>query len=537
LFDRSSRGYQSTVKRSLQKPARWLLSFVVMVALGVYLAIRLPTSFLPDEDQGILFTQVQLPAGATQERTLAVLRDLERHFLENEKDAVQSLFTVAGFAFSGAGQNAGLGFVRLKPFEERSGSQSSVKAVAGRAMGQFAKWRDAMVFAFAPPAVLELGTANGFDMFLQDRNGAGHDALMQARNQLLALAAKEPSLTAVRPNGQDDTPQFSIDVDTARAGALGLSVAEINATLTTAWGSSYVNDFIDKGRVKKVYLQAEAPFRMVPEDLDRWYVRNTRGDMVPFSAFSKGRWTYGSPRLERYNGTSAVQIQGQAAAGHSSGEAMAAMERIAGQLPQGFGVAWTGLSYEERLSGAQAPLLYALSILVVFLCLAALYESWSIPFAVLLIVPLGVLGALLAASGRGLTNDVYFQVGLLTTIGLSAKNAILIIQFALGQIEHGVALVPATLEAVRLRLRPILMTSLAFGCGVLPLALATGAGSGSQNAIGTGVLGGVIAATALAIFFVPLFFVLVRRFFTGKPAHAEPAPGAIPPAQAAVEGH
>ena len=394
-------------------------------------------------------------------------------------------------------------------------------------MAQFAKWRDAMVFAFAPPAVLELGTANGFDMFLQDRNGAGHEALMQARNQLLALAAKEPSLTAVRPNGQDDTPQFSIDVDTARAGALGLSVAEINATLTTAWGSSYVNDFIDKGRVKKVYLQAEAPFRMVPEDLDRWYVRNTRGDMVPFSAFSKGRWTYGSPRLERYNGSSAVQIQGQAAAGHSSGEAMAAMERIAGQLPQGFGVAWTGLSYEERLSGAQAPLLYALSILVVFLCLAALYESWSIPFAVLLIVPLGVLGALLAASGRGLTNDVYFQVGLLTTIGLSAKNAILIIQFALGQIEHGVALVPATLEAVRLRLRPILMTSLAFGCGVLPLALATGAGSGSQNAIGTGVFGGMVGATFLGLLFVPLFLVVVRRLSRrGTRATAVAAPNA-----------
>jgi multidrug efflux pump len=341
---------------------------------------------------------------------------------------------------------------------------------------------------------------------------------MAARNQLLGLAAKEPALTAVRPNGQEDTPQFNVDIDTARAGALGLSVADINATLSAAWGSAYVNDFIDKGRVKKVYMQADAPFRMVPEDLDKWYVRNAKGEMVPFSMFARGQWTFGSPRLERFNGASAVEIQGQAAPGHSSGEAMATMERLVAQLPPGFGVAWTGLSFEERLSGAQAPLLYALSVLVVFLCLAALYESWSIPFAVLLVVPIGVLGALLAATGRGLANDVYFQVGLLTTIGLSAKNAILIIQFALGQMAAGVDLVPATLEAARLRLRPILMTSLAFGCGVLPLALATGAGSGSQNAIGTGVLGGMIAATFLGLLFVPLFFVAVKRGFRKKPA-------------------
>jgi multidrug efflux pump len=385
-------------------------------------------------------------------------------------------------------------------------------------MMAFSKLRDALAFAFAPPAVLELGVANGFDMYLQDRAGAGHEALMAARNQLLGLAAKEPALTAVRPNGQEDTPQFNVDIDTARAGALGLSVADINATLSAAWGSAYVNDFIDKGRVKKVYMQADAPFRMVPEDLDKWYVRNAKGDMVPFSMFARGKWTFGSPRLERFNGASAVEIQGQAAPGHSSGEAMATMERLVAQLPPGFGVAWTGLSFEERLSGAQAPLLYALSVLVVFLCLAALYESWSIPFAVLLVVPIGVLGALLAATGRGLANDVYFQVGLLTTIGLSAKNAILIIQFALGQMAAGVDLVPATLEAARLRLRPILMTSLAFGCGVLPLALATGAGSGSQNAIGTGVLGGMIAATFLGILFVPLFFVVVKRGFRKKPA-------------------
>jgi multidrug efflux pump len=527
-FDSGRSTFQSTVARMLASSGRWLAAFVAMVALGVFLAIRLPTSFLPDEDQGILFTQVLLPAGATQERTLAVLREIERHFLEDEKGAVQSLFTVAGFSFSGSGQNAGIGFVRMKDWKERPGAQNSVQAVARRAMTAFSKLRDALAFAFAPPAVLELGVANGFDMYLQDRAGAGHEALMAARNQLLGLAAKEPALTAVRPNGQEDTPQFNVDIDSARAGALGLSVADINATLSAAWGSAYVNDFIDKGRVKKVYMQADAPFRMVPEDLDKWYVRNAKGGMVRFSMFARGRWTFGSPRLERFNGASAVQIQGQAAPGHSSGEAMATMERLVAQLPPGFGVAWTGLSFEERLSGAQAPLLYALSVLVVFLCLAALYESWSIPFAVLLVVPIGVLGALLAATGRGLANDVYFQVGLLTTIGLSAKNAILIIQFALGQMAAGVDLVPATLEAARLRLRPILMTSLAFGCGVLPLALATGAGSGSQNAIGTGVLGGMIAATFLGLLFVPLFFVAVKRGFRKKPATTR--------SEAAIEG-
>jgi multidrug efflux pump len=480
--------------------------------------LKLPTSFLPDEDQGILFAQVILPAGATQERTLAVLRQVQRHFLEDEKDTVEALFTVAGFSFSGSGQNNGIAFVRLKDWKERPGANNTVQAVAARATRAFTGIRDALVFAFAPPAVLELGVANGFDMYLQDRAGVGHEALIAARNQLLGMAAKDPTLVAVRPNGQDDTPQFSVDIDTPHAGALGLSVADINATLSAAWGSAYVDDFIDKGRVKKVYMQADAPFRMLPEDLDKWYVRNATGDMVPFSMFARGRWSFGSPRLERFNGSPAVEIQGQAAPGRSSGEAMAAMERLAAQLPPGFGVAWTGLSYEERLSGAQAPLLYALSVLVVFLCLAALYESWSIPFAVLLIVPLGVLGALAAAFARGLTDDVYFQVGLLTTIGLSAKNAILIIQFAQAQIETGVKLVPATLEAVRLRLRPILMTSLAFGGGVLPLALASGAGSGSQNAIGTGVLGGMVAATFLGLLFVPLFFVVVRRLFSRRRA-------------------
>ncbi len=516
FFDAGSGLYQRVVGRMIKSAGRWLAAYAVMIALAVFLLLRLPTSFLPDEDQGILFSQIVLPAGATQERTLAVLREVEHHFLEDEKEAVAALFTVAGFSFSGSGQNAGIAFVRMKDWKERPGARNTVQAVAGRSFGAFSKLRDAMVFAFAPPAVLELGVANGFDMYLQDRAGAGHDALIAARNQLLGLAAKDPVLAAVRPNGQEDTPQFSVEIDTVHAGALGLSMADVNATLSAAWGSAYVNDFVDKGRVKKVYMQADAPYRMVPEDLDKWYVRNAQGDMVPFSMFARGRWTFGSPRLERFNGAPAVEIQGQAAPGRSSGEAMAAMERLATQLPPGFGVAWTGLSYEERLSGAQAPLLYALSMLVVFLCLAALYESWSIPFAVLLIVPLGVLGALLAATGRGLSDDVYFQVGLLTTIGLSAKNAILIIQFAQAQILEGVALVPATLEAVRLRLRPILMTSLAFGGGVLPLALATGAGSGSQNAIGTGVFGGMVAATFLGLLFVPLFFVVVRRLFMTK---------------------
>ena len=521
MFDRGRGAFQRVSLGMINRPRRWLAAFVAMVALMIFLVHRLPTSFLPDEDQGILFTQVQLPAGATQERTLAVLRQVERHFLEDEKDTVQSLFTVAGFSFSGSGQNAGIGFVRMKDWKDRPGAQNSVQAVARRAMMAFSKLRDALAFAFAPPAVLELGVANGFDLYLQDRAGAGHEALMAARNQLLGLAAKEPALTAVRPNGQEDTPQFNVDIDTARAGALGLSIADINATLSAAWGSSYVNDFIDKGRVKKVYMQADAPYRMVPEDLDKWYVRNAQGEMVPFSMFARSRWTYGSPRLERFNGASSVEIQGQAAPGRSSGEAMATMERLAQQLPPGFGIAWTGLSYEERLSGSQAPLLYALSILIVFLCLSALYESWLVPVAVLLVVPLGVLGALAAATGRGLANDVYFQVGLLTTIGLSSKNAILIIQFALAQIEHGVELIPATLEAVRLRLRPILMTSLAFGFGVLPLALATGAGSGSQNAIGTGVLGGMVAATFLGLLFVPLFFVVVKRLFPGQARQAQ----------------
>ena len=524
-FDRSTQKYHSWVGHMIARSTRYLLIYLALVAVAVLLFIRMPTSFLPDEDQGVLFTQVLLPAGATQERTLASLDKMEAHFMSNEKDNVESVFTVAGFSFAGAGQNAGLGFVKLKDWSVRPGEENGVAAIAGRASAALSQIKDGMIFAFAPPAVLELGNAKGFDMYLQDRSGMGHEKLTEARNQLLGLAAQNSDLVAVRPNGQDDTPQYRIEIDQAKAGALGLSMAQVNSTLSSAWGGTYVNDFIDKGRVKKVYAQAEAEFRMVPEDLQKWYARNVSGQMVPFSAFATAHWEYGSPRLERYNGIPAVQIQGEPAPGVSSGDAMAAMEEIAAQLPPGFGIEWTGLSYQERMSGSQAPALYAISLIVVFLCLAALYESWSIPVAVMLVVPLGVLGALLAASGRGMSNDVYFQVGLLVTIGLAAKNAIMIVEFARDLMEEGMGLVDAALEAARLRLRPILMTSIAFGLGVLPLAIKTGAGSGSQNAIGTGVLGGTIAATALGIFFIPVFFVAVRRLFSSKKKADQPLSG------------
>ena len=513
-FDRNSERYQGIVSRMLKKSLRYMVIYIGIIVAMAVLFMRLPTSFLPEEDQGILFTQVQLPPGATQERTDAALLQVQKHFLNDP--AVNSLFTVSGFGFAGSGQNMGLGFVQLKPWDERNRPDLSVKAVAGRAMGAFSQMRDAMIFAFAPPAVMELGNASGFDLQLQDRAGLGHDKLMAARNQLLGMAAKNPKLMAVRPNGLSDNPQYLLDVDHEKANALGVSVSDINTTLSTAVGSSYVNDFIDRGRIKKVYLQGDAPYRMSPEDLGNWYVRNSTGTMVPFSAFASSHWGYGSPRLERYNGQSSVEIQGSPAAGVSTGTAMTEMENLIKQLPPGIGFEWTGLSYEERLSGSQAPALYAISLLIVFLCLAALYESWSIPFSVMMVVPLGVIGALLAASLRGLSNDVYFQVGLLTTIGLASKNAILIVEFAKEQQEHGKELIAATMEAVRMRLRPILMTSLAFILGILPLVISHGAGSGSQNAIGTGVMGGMISATVLAIFLVPVFFVVVRRRFPPK---------------------
>jgi multidrug efflux pump len=516
IFDRTNSGSQSMIQRMLGRSKRYLLIYgLIIVGMGA-LFMRLPTAFLPDEDQGFLMAQVTLPAGSTAERTLEVIERVEHHFLEDQKEAVDSVFTVIGFSFGGSGQNNAIAFASLKDWSERKRPDLKVAAVAGRAMGYFSTFRDAMAFAFAPPAVVELGNATGFDFQLQDRGGLGHQKLMEARNQLLGMAAQNPALIAVRPNGQEDTPEYQLDIDLAKAGALGLSQADINSTLQTAWGSSYVNDFIDKGRVKRVYLQGDASARMQPEDFNKWFIRNGAGDMVPFSAFASAHWSYGSPRLERYNGLASAEIMGDAAPGRSTGEAMAQMEAMAAKLPAGIGYEWTGLSYQERMSGSQAPALYAISLLVVFLCLAALYESWSIPFAVMLVVPLGVVGSLGAAWLAGLSNDVYFQVGLLMIIGLSTKNAILIIEFAKEQMEQGKALIDATLEAVRLRLRPIIMTSLAFILGVLPLAISNGAGSGAQNAIGIGVIGGMLTATVLAVLFVPLFFVAVRRFFTGK---------------------
>ena len=523
MFDRNQKRYESSVAYILHRSGRFLVIYLAIVLVLGLLFVRMPTSFLPDEDQGVMFTQIMLPAGATQERTLDVLRKVEAHFLENEKDNVRALFTVAGFSFGGRGQNVGIGFVNLHPWDQRTGAGQNVKDVAARAMGAFSQIREAMVFAFVPPAVLELGVSGGFNVQLQDRAGLGHDALIAARNQFLGLARQDPRLVGVRPNGQEDTPEYRLEIDHARAGALGVSVADINATLSIAWGGSYVNDFIDRGRIKKVYLQGDAEARMLPEDLGKWYVRNASGEMVPVSAFASAHWTYGPPRLERFNGQSAIELLGQAAPGLSSGDAIQAVEEIMAQLPPGFGYDWSGTSYEERRSGAQAPALYALSILVVFLCLAALYESWSIPFAVMLVVPLGVLGALVAALGHGMSNDVFFQVGLLAIIGLSSKNAILIVEFAKAQMAEGRDMIPATLTAVRQRLRPILMTSLAFGLGVVPLTIATGAGSGAQNAIGTGVLGGTLSATALGIFFIPLFYVVILRIFGRKTKEATTA--------------
>jgi len=511
-FQRTANGYQRTVGGIIRRPLRFLLIYAIIAYALTQLFEKLPTSFLPEEDQGIMFNQIMLPTGATQERTVEVLKKVERHFLEDEKETVRALFTVAGFSFAGSGQNMGIGFVNLKHWDERKAPGMDVKSVQGRAMGAFSQIREAMVFAFVPPAVVELGTSSGFDVQLEDRGSLGHDALMAARGQFLGMASKDPRLMGVRPNGLEDTSELKLEIDHAKAGALGVSVSDINDTLSIAWGGAYVNDFIDRGRIKKVYLQAEADARMTPEDLDKWYVRNQEGKLVPVNAFTEPQWTFGSPKLERYNGQPSVELLGQAAPGLSSGDAMKAVEEIIAKLPSGVGYEWTATSYEERQSGNQAPALYALSLLVVFLCLAALYESWSIPFAVMLVVPLGVLGAVLAATGRGLANDIYFQVGLLATIGLSAKNAILIVEFAKREMEEeGKELFAATLDAVRMRIRPILMTSLAFGLGVMPLVRATGAGAGGQNAIGTGVLGGAISATLLGIFFVPLFYTVINR--------------------------
>ncbi|MDN2634480.1 efflux RND transporter permease subunit, partial [Klebsiella pneumoniae] len=515
-FNRSASRYETFVGKILHRSLRWMLIYVVLLGGMVFLFLHLPTSFLPLEDRGMFTTSVQLPSGSTQQQTLKVVQKAEDYFLNNEKQNVESVFATVGSGPGGNGQNVARMFVRLKDWDQRDPQTGTSFAIIERATKAFNQINEARVIASSPPAISGLGSSAGFDMELEDHAGKGHDALMAARDTLLELAGKNPLLTRVRHNGLDDSPQLQVDIDQRKAQALGVSIDDINDTLQTAWGSSYVNDFMDRGRVKKVYVQAAAKYRMLPDDINLWYVRNSSGTMVPFSAFATSRWETGSPRLERYNGYSAVEIVGEAVPGISTGTAMDMMEKLAAQLPTGFGLEWTAMSYQERLSGAQAPALYAISLLVVFLCLAALYESWSVPFSVMLVVPLGVIGALLATWMRGLENDVYFQVGLLTVIGLSAKNAILIVEFANELNEKGQDLLSATLSACRQRLRPILMTSLAFIFGVLPMATSTGAGSGSQHAVGTGVMGGMISATVLAIFFVPLFFVLVRRRFPLK---------------------
>jgi HAE1 family hydrophobic/amphiphilic exporter-1 len=535
LFDRvffASRNlYVAVVGHALAKRLRYLLVFVLIVGGMAHLFQRMPTSYLPDEDQGILLVQAVLPTGATLEQTEEVMRQVQHHFAENEKATVDSVFSISGMNFSGQAQNAGMAFIKLKPWEERTTPETRVSAVAGRAMGALFGIRNAMVYTFAPPAVTELGMAGGFDFQLLDRGGLGHEALMNARNELVGLAMADPRLMRVRPNGLDDVPEYRLTIDWDRAGALGVPLATIHETISAAFGSAYVNDFIQGGRVKRVYVQAAASDRMLPSDIDRLHVRSNSGEMVPFSAFSSGDWTYGPQNLERFNGFPSINIVGEPAPGRSSGEAMAAMMELVQRLPIGFDGDWTGLSYQERQSGSQAPLLYAFSVLVIFLCLAALYESWPIPISILLALPLGAIGGVIASSWRGLPNDVYFQIGLLTTLGLTTKNAILIVQFAKLRVEQGTDLITATLEASRLRLRPIVMTSLAFGFGVLPLALATGAGAGAQKAIGTGVIGGVVTSTFLVTIFAPLFYVIIERMFGKKSAPAAVTAPGLPVAQ------
>ncbi|QOV67634.1 multidrug efflux RND transporter permease AcrD [Citrobacter sp. BDA59-3] len=516
MFNRNADRYENGVAKILHRSLRWILLYVLLLGGMVFLFLRLPTSFLPLEDRGMFMASVQLPSGATQQQTLKVVQKVEDYFFKNEKNNVASVFATVGSGPGGNGQNVARMFVRLKDWGERDPKTGSSFAIIERATKAFRHINEARVIASSPPAISGLGSSAGFDMELQDHAGAGHDALMAARDKLIQMTDSNKMLTRVRHNGLDDSPQLQVDIDQRKAQALGVSINDINDTLQTAWGSSYVNDFMDRGRVKKVYVQSAAKYRMLPSDINLWYVRNSSGGMVPFSAFATSHWETGSPRLERYNGYAAVEIVGEAAPGISTGTAMDTMEKLVSQIPGGFGLEWTAMSYQERLSGSQAPALYAISLLVVFLCLAALYESWSVPFSVMLVVPLGVIGALLATWMRGLENDVYFQVGLLTVIGLSAKNAILIVEFANEMNQKGQDLLSATLHACRQRLRPILMTSLAFVFGVLPMATSTGAGSGSQHAVGTGVMGGMISATVLAIFFVPLFFVLVRRRFPLK---------------------
>jgi hydrophobe/amphiphile efflux-1 (HAE1) family protein len=520
-FERGSQGYELGVRKTARSWKRSLLVYGLIVLVMGLLFWRLPTGFLPEEDQGTVIALTQGPSGATlprTERALAVVRD---HFLTAEKGNVTGVFTIAGFSFAGQGQNAGLAFIQLKDWEFRSGAENRAQAIAGRAMGAFSQFKDALIFAIVPPAVQELGNATGFDLQLVDIGNIGHTQLVGARNILLGMAGQDQRLAQVRPLSLEDAPQLKVNVDQDKARALGLDIGAVNATIAAAWGGQYVNDFIDRGRVKRVYLQADEPYRRSPEDIGTLFVRGTTGAMAPFTAFSTLEWANAPVQLTRYNGQSAMQVQGSPGAGVSTGTAMAAIEEIHAKLPPGTGLEWTGLSYEERLSGGQAPALYGLSLLIVFLCLAALYESWSVPISVLLVVPLGIIGALLAATLSGLNNDIYLQVGLITTIGVSAKNAILIVEFAEEKMRDGMSALEAAVAAARLRLRPILMTSLAFVFGVLPLAITTGAGAGGQNAIGRAVVGGMLSATVLAIFLVPMFFIVVLRLF-GQGGRAEP---------------
>lgn len=512
-FNKTRDGYEKTSSYMARRLLRSSMIYVLLLGGMMFIFSSLPGSFLPDEDQGNMFLMVSTPPSSTAERTLESVEKVEDYFLEQQGGVVDHLFTVVGFSFAGSAQNAAFGFVALKDWEERDDETESVFAVSGQAMGAFSQIKDAMAFAFFPPPIRELGNASGFDFQLVDRGGLGHEKLMQARNQLLGMAGQNPKLTGVRPNGLDDVPQYKIDIDSEKASALGLSLSDINRTLQIAWGSSYVNDFVDEGRIKRVYLQADAPHRMMPEDLNNWYVRNNMGEMVPFDTFSTANWTYGSPKLERFSGNSSVNIQGTPAEGISTGDAMIEIEKIVDQLPEGIGLEWYGISYEERAAGAQAPLLYALSALIVFLCLAALYESWAVPFSVMLVVPLGILGAVLAAYLFDLANDVYLQVALLTTVGLASKNAILIVEFAKDLKEQGHSVMEAVSMAAKQRFRPILMTSMAFVLGVTPLAISSGAGAASQNAIGIAVMGGMLASTFIAIFFVPMFYVLIEKIF------------------------
>lgn len=515
-FNKGRDGYQKASTYMAVRAMRFFMIYALLVVGLIVIFARLPGSFLPNEDQGFMYLMANTPAGSTAGRTLETMKKIEDYFLDEQSESVEHLFTVVGFSFAGSAQNAGFGFVGLKDWSERTRPDQSVQAIQGAAFMALSQIKDAVVYPIAPPPIRELGNASGFDFHLVDRAGRGHDALVQARNQFLGAASQNPKLTSVRPNGLDDVPQYKINIDSEKASALGLSLNDINRTLQIAWGSSYVNDFVDKGRIKKVYLQADAEARMMPEDLHKWYVRNAKNEMVPFDAFATEEWIYGSPKLERFNGIASMNIQGGAAQGVSTGEAMNEVLKIVDTLPEGFGVEWAGISYEERQTGAQAPALYALSILIVFLCLAALYESWAVPFAVLLVVPLGVLGAVIAAFVFKLPNDVYLQVALLTTVGLASKNAILIVEFAKELYHQGYSLVEAASMAARQRFRPIIMTSMAFILGVTPLALSTGAGAASQTAIGITVMGGMIGATVLAIFFVPMFYVMVERIFHGE---------------------